>query len=168
LKTEKDGKMNSEKTGINVRKNSRYDEERVREYIRYNAGKINDYLKLSVVHRAKDPNLSSSALAVKTLDSLQVYVFEIAHLMVGIRKNEDRLLRPAPDGLVERLKFEITVAKLMIGGILEKMGNLVLAKWRKEIFLSAEDLIEAIESLPKKDFYLTFKGTTYKPMTNRR
>lgn len=160
--------MRAELADVKIRKNMRYDEKRVREYIRYNISKINDCLKESLVRSPENPHLSSIALADKTLDSLQIYIVRVAHLMVGIRKNEERLSRPAPQGLTEILALEVMVAKLMIGENLAKMAYLVLAKRKHSVFLSAENLIGAIESLPRKDFYLTFNGSTYKKFASRR
>lgn len=140
-----------------------YDNDKVQEYIEYNRAQILEYLTSSISRLWKDADVSD--LMAILCSEFSADISEIAHYMVGIRENECRISQLSANDRSEmnHRKLENAVAALIVGRMLAKMADVCLAL-RKDpnksvrIMTPMEELVIAIESLPRQNFYASFSS----------
>lgn len=142
-----------------------YDREKAQEYVDYNYLQIMQFLRSSINQKHMIPELDNILNGLFAKISRDVR--EFSGTMVFINKREMIISKIINPGSVsgEPLKFEITYGRIYAGNLLYKIAD-YFVKVRKEseppraiqISFVMEDIIMAIESLPRQNFYATFSG----------
>ncbi len=142
-----------------------YDDDKVQKYIEYNRTQIMECLISAISRLWKDPDVGD--LMAILCSEFSADVSEIAHYMVGIRRNECRISQLSANDRSEMdyLKLQNAVARLEIGNLLLKIADVCLKLRLKKdqnarVITAMEELVMAIESLPRQNFYATFSGVT--------